>query len=461
MKLVIKGKVNPPKPYYRAVVRNSDLKKSVVSPFYAKRHGMLSRITGWVLPEMSYKPDEKGVSNFIADSLGLGKYEEAIEREAKSSTYALEAASNVLLEITSTGREALTKMMRVDKSSVTKLLDAILNRINVDIGKQGRPLLAFESEEPYGTGILPMEQNAIISGIGKLPLPDQVRVDMQLHDHYIKNTPNIKPLYKRQLQEDSSKKQTVLDIFEGRNTNPEDIKDSINRLERDREIHRRWATKGGRWGGKKWNNKWISVYDNWIDQLNILRDEILYEVPIISTTAKSPEEPYEMARQNTAPPLLKFTDMKELGQIYFNEFVKSEIKDPQGDTIVFAPRDFLHITKLDTGTADQYRCERLLWIKDIIQNPDLIVKDRRDPGARLFLKWFQGEPYLFICRVTGDHRFHSVTAYPLESPGKVKALLSQEKIYTRPGALFKSQVSVRKTHLKERKKREIKNRSST
>ena len=152
-------------------------------------------------------------------------------------------------------------------------------------------------------------------------------------------------------------------------------------------------------------------------------------------------------QQNTGPPLLHYTDLKELGQIYQKEYLDAEIKDPQGNKITFSQSNFLHITKLDTGTLDKYRSERLLWIKDVIQNPDLIVKDKRDPQARLFIKWYGGEPYLFVCRVQGN-QFHSVTAYPLESRGKLEALLRQEKIYSRPGfELKKSEIINVKGHL--------------
>ena len=152
---------------------------------------------------------------------------------------------------------------------------------------------------------------------------------------------------------------------------------------------------------------------------------------------EDPRTPSPPMEGSPAPPLLQYSDLKELAQRFLTEFVNSDIRDPMGDRIEFAPKDFLHISKIDTGTADKYRCERLLWIKDIIQNPDLVVKDERDPNARLFIKWYHGEPYLFVCRVQSG-KFHSVTAYPLESPAKVRALLRQERVYTRTGLLLKS-----------------------
>ena len=79
----------------------------------------------------------------------------------------------------------------------------------------------------------------------------------------------------------------------------------------------------------------------------------------------------------------------------------------------------------------------------MIQNPDLVVRDGQDPDAVLYIKWYKGEPYLFVCRVRGE-QFNSVTAYPLESRGKLEALLRQKRIYTSPGfqALKKSEVQV-------------------
>jgi hypothetical protein len=141
--------------------------------------------------------------------------------------------------------------------------------------------------------------------------------------------------------------------------------------------------------------------------------------------------------QNSPPPLLDYKDTNELARIFQREFVKAEIKDPHGNQVVFEPRNFMHISKMDTGRADEYRCKRMMWIKDVIQSPDLIVQDGRDPDARLFLKWYKGEPYLFVCRVKGN-KFHSVTAYPLESEVKLRALLKQKRLYTRPGLMIKA-----------------------
>lgn len=137
------GKINS-KQEYRLII-----KKSVVPPFYAKRHGKLSRITGWMLPEKSYKPDEKGVMNFIADHLGMDKYKEVISREAKESTYLLEAVNNVLLEITDKGKDDLTRMVRADKASVKQLMSVMVDKITSDVEQQGVSLQAMEGKEPY------------------------------------------------------------------------------------------------------------------------------------------------------------------------------------------------------------------------------------------------------------------------------------------------------------------------
>jgi tRNA nucleotidyltransferase (CCA-adding enzyme) len=135
--------------------------------------------------------------------------------------------------------------------------------------------------------------------------------------------------------------------------------------------------------------------------------------------------------QNPPPPLLQFKDKEELWQTFVNEFVDKGIKDPQGDQIEFSVENFEHMFKGHTEQENKYRAERMLWIRDIIQNPDLIVKDQRDPSARLFLKWYNGEPYLFVCKIRGI-KFVGITAYPLENQAKVKALLKQEKVYTGP-----------------------------
>jgi len=114
---------------------------------------------------------------------------------------------------------------------------------------------------------MPMMGREIIKRIDELPIVEQIKLDIRLHDHYIATTPNIKKRYAIQLQQNSLEKQKVLDIFEGRNTNPEDIKYSIDMLLHGQELHRHWATKGGGWGGKAWNNKWVEIYDKWISKL--------------------------------------------------------------------------------------------------------------------------------------------------------------------------------------------------
>lgn len=136
--------------------------------------------------------------------------------------------------------------------------------------------------------------------------------------------------------------------------------------------------------------------------------------------------------QNVLPAFLDYKNVDDLRKVFDREYVNAEIKDPQGNRITFNSYNFNHITKLDTGKADEYRCKRMLWIKDVIQNPDLIVKDGRDPDARLYMKWYKGESYLFVCRVKGG-QFNSVTAYPLESKAKLTALLHQSRLYEREG----------------------------
>ncbi|HUS04447.1 MAG TPA: SAP domain-containing protein [Dehalococcoidia bacterium] len=105
----------------------------------------------------------------------------------------------------------------------------------------------------------------ILSALDTLSPKEQVLVDMDLHRRYIEASKNKMAI--EFLKKDTLEKQKILDIFEGKNKNPEDIKNAIGVLTRDQKIHQFWAARGGRFGGKEWNNKWISIYDNWKSQL--------------------------------------------------------------------------------------------------------------------------------------------------------------------------------------------------
>jgi len=130
-------------------------------------------------------------------------------------------------------------------------------------GKQG----LRKQAEKYKTAeeFYKMSGKRIVENIDKLSVPEQVKVDINLHNRYIETSKNKSVI--KSLQENTKEKQKILDIFEGKNKNPEDIKRAINVLSEGQEIHRFWAKKGGRFGGKVWNNKWVEIYDNWKSQL--------------------------------------------------------------------------------------------------------------------------------------------------------------------------------------------------
>ncbi len=150
MKLVIKEKTRPIRKSYPLVLKEENLAKATVQPFTAKRHGKLTRIAGWFMPEKAYKPDVSGATSFIDDSLGLDKYRELLSSEPKSATYFLEAVNNIFLEITNAGRESLSKMMRSNPAGVKRLMNAVFDKVNADVKNQGVSLRTAEAKGAYG-----------------------------------------------------------------------------------------------------------------------------------------------------------------------------------------------------------------------------------------------------------------------------------------------------------------------
>jgi len=149
VRLVIKETPRSLRKSYPLVIKVDNLEKATVQPFTAKRHGKLTRIAGWFMPDKAYKPDASGAVSFINDSLGLDKYRELVSVEPKKATYFLEAVNNIFLEITNAGKETLSKMMRSNPAGVKRLMSAVFDKVNSDVEKQGVSLRAMQPKEGY------------------------------------------------------------------------------------------------------------------------------------------------------------------------------------------------------------------------------------------------------------------------------------------------------------------------
>jgi hypothetical protein len=149
----------------------------------------------------------------------------------------------------------------------------------------------------------------------------------------------------------------------------------------------------------------------------------------------------------TKPPeLLRYKTVSDLKKVYEREYLGTKIEDPQGRAIGFNDFNFQHLTKIDSGRPDHYRCKRLMWIKDIIKDPDEIRQDPKDPQARLYIKKYlhcdykgcKAARYLFVVKVDKEG-VHPITAYPITHKYKMRQILSGMLLFE---AMRKSLVSV-------------------
>lgn len=155
MKLVVTGATKPTRrESYPIVVAGSNLRKSTVQPFMAKRHGKLTRVAGWLMPVKAYRANVGGAVGFIGDFFGMDKYRALVSDEAKKATYLLEAVNNVFLDVTNAGKASLEHMMRRDPASLKRFMGAVFEKVNADVERQGTALKVADEAQPYGNSTL-------------------------------------------------------------------------------------------------------------------------------------------------------------------------------------------------------------------------------------------------------------------------------------------------------------------
>lgn len=108
----------------------------------------------------------------------------------------------------------------------------------------------------------------IVTKVQNSSLIGQAEIDMQLHDD-VMDTDRFDDKSKNFLKDDKQLKKDFIQAILGNIKTPEKIEKIINGLKYDKSIHQRYLLIPAdiNTGSHGWHNHWISVYDNWINNL--------------------------------------------------------------------------------------------------------------------------------------------------------------------------------------------------
>ncbi len=107
----------------------------------------------------------------------------------------------------------------------------------------------------------------IISQLPQLSPIQQVQLDISLHNDAVN-----KGTFGRQsslLSNDSLWKHKLAEIFQGKEKNPEVIKQTIDIVEKDLNSHL-GRPSSSKTGSLAWHQAWINVYQGWLRQLQAI-----------------------------------------------------------------------------------------------------------------------------------------------------------------------------------------------
>lgn len=111
------------------------------------------------------------------------------------------------------------------------------------------------------------QEQPILVQLPGLNMVQQAQLDMKLHNNAIAN--QTFGTQSSQLSTDKGWKQSFIDIIQGRQTNPEIIRQTIDSIERDMDSHRN-RLSDEKTGSNAWHRAWISVYEKWLQKLHTL-----------------------------------------------------------------------------------------------------------------------------------------------------------------------------------------------
>jgi hypothetical protein len=115
------------------------------------------------------------------------------------------------------------------------------------------------------------QEQSVLLQLPKLDMVQQAQLDMKLHNDAIVN--RTFGSQSQQLATDKGWKQRFIDIIQGKETNPEIIRQTIDNIEVDLESHRN-RLSDRRTGSSAWHQAWIAVYEQWLQKLHQLSRSI-------------------------------------------------------------------------------------------------------------------------------------------------------------------------------------------
>jgi len=148
--------------------------------------------------------------------------------------------------------DAVSKIMGLVGKSVNK--GSILEKFI----KEGANLINQERREPArATTAAELENTgteAIIANLDNLSFVEKIKLSIFLHDKVARSKSKNAGYYKIE----TANRKNLLDIFEGRKTDAESIKQAKIDLNSTRALYRKWQASGK---DTAWSSKWLAVYD--------------------------------------------------------------------------------------------------------------------------------------------------------------------------------------------------------
>jgi hypothetical protein len=110
------------------------------------------------------------------------------------------------------------------------------------------------------------EPESILKVVLELPPEQQIKIDQNLNLRAANPNDPRYPHYRGVLINDANWKQKLIDVFLGKEHNPEIMKELVQVIKRG--IHSHQIQSGDQLGGSsEWNKTWIEIYKQWLHKL--------------------------------------------------------------------------------------------------------------------------------------------------------------------------------------------------
>ena len=270
--------------------------------------------------------------------------------------------------------EVVPKAIPKAKIAVKEAIPAEKGIIPQELQPLAQEARKYKSAEEFA-----LTKENVIKNIDKLPISEQVKIDIKLNDIYISGKVG-QPITTRVsfLKKNNIEKQKIIDILEGRNKNPEEIKKAIDVLTENQKIHKNWATKGGIFGGKEWNNKWIDIYENWKSQLQDFYNQAVKGIKEVKPEIEKPK--FEL--KPTPEKEVAFTKIEQLESQLKQKYMPVRMKTSQFLSELWAEMEVAEAGKRypirdEEGTITEWTGEKSTfpdWIPEKLRSKALFEK---------------------------------------------------------------------------------------